>query len=334
MDTTHAIVITSISSPENAVLKTFADGCSKTGARFIVVGDKKSPSGFRLPGCDFWDIGRQATLSLKLAKLLPYGSYARKNLGYLVAMQNGCRIIVETDDDNYPGADFWKDRVRSVPGRIAEYTGWTNVYRYFTDAHIWPRGFPLDRVRDLPPDLGPGSSESLESPIQQGLADENPDVDAVFRLVLPLPLTFRPAPSVALGANAWCPFNSQNTTWFAEAFPLLYLPSYCSFRMTDIWRSFVAQRIAWTCGWRILFHKATVHQERNDHNLMKDFADEVPGYLNNERICQTLGELDLASGVDSIGENLVACYGALVNLGVVGVEELPLVEAWTEDLAG
>ena len=55
-------------------------------------------------------------------------------------------------------------------------------------------------------------------------------------------------------------------------YPLLYLPAYCSFRMTDIWRSFVAQRIAWENGWRLLFHGPTMEQERNVHDLMKDFA--------------------------------------------------------------
>src|SRR5205807_7157091 len=128
----------------------------------------------------------------------------------------------------------------------------------------------------------------LNCPIQQGLSDENPDVDAIYRMANPLPVLFDKANSVSLGKNSWCPFNSQNTTWFKEAFPLLYLPSYCSFRMTDIWRSFVAQRIAWTCGWSILFHQSTVRQDRNDHNLMTDFKDEISGYSNNALICKSL----------------------------------------------
>src|SRR6185436_15069807 len=132
------------------------------------------------------------------------------------------------------------------------------------------------------------ASVSQVYPIQQGLADENPDVDAVYRMTSSLPLSFNKRNPIVLDKNAWCPFNSQNTTWFKEAFPLLYLPSYCSFRMTDIWRSFVAQRIAWSCNWSILFHNATVRQERNEHSLIRDFEDEIPGYLNNARICKML----------------------------------------------
>jgi hypothetical protein len=39
--------------------------------------------------------------------------------------------------------------------------------------------------------------------------------------------------------------------------PSLNLSSYCSFEMTDIWWSFVVQRVAWICGWSVLFHSCT-----------------------------------------------------------------------------
>ena len=76
----------------------------------------------------------------------------------------------------------------------------------------------------------------------------------------------------------------------------MYLPAYCSFRMTDIWRSFVAQRIAWENGWNVLFREATVRQRRNPHDLMRDFRDEVPGYVANREICAALQALELEPG--------------------------------------
>jgi len=113
----------------------------------------------------------------------------------------------------------------------------------------------------------------------------------------------------------------------------MYLPSYCSFRMTDIWRSFVAQRIAWTNSWSILIHEPTVHQERNVHNLIRDFEDEVPGYLHNMKIIEKLEGLRLVAGAENISANIQRCYEALVELSVIGSEELPLLEAWLADLA-
>ena len=74
-------------------------------------------------------------------------------------------------------------------------------------------------------------------------------------------------------------------------------------------------------------------QERNEHSLMRDFADEVPGYLHNRRIGEALAGLSLAPGAAALGDNLRACYEALVRLELVGAEELPLLDAWLADLA-
>src|SRR3712207_8325265 len=54
-----------------------------------------------------------------------------------------------------------------------------------------PRGLPLDAVQVAPPDFQTLPVSEVECPIQQGLADENPDVDAIYRLILPLPQNFR-----------------------------------------------------------------------------------------------------------------------------------------------
>jgi hypothetical protein len=174
---------------------------------------------------------------------------------------------------------------------------------------------------------------TVDSPIQQGLANLSPDVDAVWRLILDQEFEFRTGPSVLLPRNTWCPFNSQTTWWWPTAFTLMYLPSHCPFRMTDIWRSFIAQRCLWEFADGVVFHAAEVDQERNVHNLMRDFADEVPGYLQNSRIAEILENLELKPGCAATGQNLLACYHALVRAGVFPEVELPLVEAWVADLS-
>jgi hypothetical protein len=326
-----ALVVTSIAAP-NAVLRALAAGARSRGQEFIVVGDEASPADFQLEGCSFYGLREQYATGFRFAEACPVRHYARKNLGYLLAVRGGARLIVETDDDNIPREDFWSERRRrqSVPASAG--AGWVNVYRYFTEENVWPRGLPLDRIKDAPADFDSLEVSDTDCPIQQGLADENPDVDAIYRLVAPLPLSFRRDRRVALTEGSWCPFNSQNTTWWQDAFPLMYLPAYCSFRMTDIWRSFVAQRIAWEQGWGVLFHEPTVWQERNEHNLMRDFRDEVPGYLHNSSICEALAGLKLARGPERLGENMLACYEKLVEMSLVGAQELSLLAAWFEDL--
>lgn len=327
-----SLIITSIANDKHPILNSFAVECKKRNLEFIVIGDTKSPTDFQLEGCDFWGIDRQSTLPFDLAKITPTKHYSRKNLGYLLAIQNGATELVETDDDNIPRDEFWTDKQREVKSHAFENAGWVNVYHYFTKHKIWPRGFPLEELQNKQIELNSLKYDSVNCPIQQGLADENPDVDAVYRLTYPLPIDFEIKARLALGKNAWSPFNSQNTHWFKEAFALMYLPSYCSFRMTDIWRSYVAQRISWECGWSILYHEPTVWQQRNEHNLMKDFEDEIPGYTNNFNICKELQSLQLKAGQTNIYENLIICYQKLIDINVIGKEEMTLLLAWISDI--
>ena len=327
-----ALVVTSI-NPPNAVMTALRDGARDSGVRFVIIGDTKSPADFKLDGSEFLSVDAQRATGLKSAILCPTRHYARKNIGYLLAIQGGAPLIIETDDDNYPRPAFFGTRDRAQKASVVAAQGWANLYRYFSDVPIWPRGLPLDTVNAPLAEFETLTSTTVDCPIQQGLADENPDVDAIYRLLFPLPQNFRADRRVALAPGAWCPFNSQNTTWWPETYPLLYLPAYCSFRMTDIWRSFVAHRIASANNWHILFHKSTVWQERNEHSLMRDFADEVPGYLNNARIREILDALTLPAGAARIPDNLRSCYLALVDAGFIGREEIVLLDAWLEDLA-
>ena len=327
-----SLVVTSIAAP-NSELREIASQCKARGYSFYVIGDVPSPADFAIDGCEFYSLERQRTTGFKIAELIPTRHYSRKNIGYLLAIGTRPGLLLETDDDNMPLPEFWESRQRKQPIRTLSGAGWTNVYSFFTEAHIWPRGLPLDAVQTEWPKLDSLPEEESDCPIQQGLADEDPDVDAIYRLLLPLPISFRKDRRLAMASGSWCPFNSQNTAWFPDAYPLLYLPSYCSIRMTDIWRSFVAQRIAWENGWSVLFKGPDVYQRRNEHNLMRDFADEIPGYIHNRTIGRQLDGLKLEPGLQNIGENLIKCYEELIRLTVIPAEEMALVKAWVQDLA-
>lgn len=325
-------VITTIQAPTPSVAALVAR-LIPIKAPLLIVGDGKGPLAYDLPGSELLSLNAQLALGFRLPGLLPVGHYSRKNVGYLVAIRRQPAMIYETDDDNAPLPGFGK-RCLTVSARRAEPGLWSNVYSYFTGTPIWPRGFPLQRIHD-----GASAHSSLgilshvDAPIQQGLANGSPDVDAVWRLVLGGDVTFRSDPSVFIPPGTWCPFNSQTTWWWPAAFPLLYLPSNCSFRMTDIWRSFVAQRCLWELGAGVVFHAPEVVQQRNTHVLLRDFEEEVPGYLANERMASILGDLSLGCGPASVDSNLLRCYEALVGQGFFPLAEMPLVEAWLRDLA-
>ena len=325
------VVVTSINAP-NKCLEVLADGAKHSRYNFIIVGDTKSPRDFELAGADYYDVERQQQSCFDYARKAPFRHYCRKNVGYLAAFQNGAPYILETDDDNLPKKEFWRERspvidcYRQIPR-----DGWLNVYRYFTDAEIWPRGYPLQFLKNSTAGIVNGNGTPVTCMIQQGLADDNPDVDAVYRLIGNLPIQFSPGETVILNPGQWCPFNSQNTCWWPEAYLLMYLPAHCSFRMTDIWRSFVAERIFSENGWCIGFQKADVWQDRNEHDLLRDFEDEIAGYLNNHRIVEELESIELAPGRDAIPTNLARCYDCLIEHGWIGEEEDSLLKTWLAD---
>ena len=212
--------------------------------------------------------------------------------------------------------------------RVEASDRWANVYSMFCDEVVWPRGLPLESIASAKTVIREGDAIS-RGLIRQGLADGNPDVDAVYRLTRTLPIQFSRRAPVMLNAGSWCPFNSQNTIFRREVFPLLYLPSPCTFRMTDIWRSFVAQRCLWEMGEGIVFHNASVIQERNHHDILKDFEDEIPGYLNNDKLVRCLADLTLSSK-DPL-TNLVKCYEGLVQAGFFPTGELKILGTWCRE---
>jgi hypothetical protein len=323
------IVITSIQPPTESVHK-FAHAAQHHGCGVLVAGDRKTPRVDWPALVDFLSLEAQQALPFAIARLLPENHYARKNLGYLSAIAAGATCLYDTDDDNAP-LQSWSPRELHVHARTCGERGWVNPYAWFTTEHVWPRGLPLDHARQGA--AAPlGASETVQAPVQQGLANGSPDVDAVWRLLMDREVTFADAPSASLTAGCWAPFNSQSTWWFSRAYPLMYLPSFVSFRMTDIWRSFVAQRCLWAMGAQLVFHGPEVFQDRNQHNLMRDFEQEVPGYLGNERFRHVLEDLHLENGESAVGANLRRCYEALAAAGLIPQAELPLVAAWIADL--
>jgi len=324
-----AAVITTIQPPTDCV-RVLASRLGALDAPLYVVGDRKGPEAYDVDGTRLVPFGEQRDLGLGLAEVLPADHYTRKNLGYLLAIADGATCIYETDDDNGPNEhwalrELWVDAEEVVAG------GWVNVFALFSDEVIWPRGFPLDLVSGARPESKQADPEP--APVQVGLIDRYPDVDAVWRVGRSHEVWLQRGPSVRLAPGTWCPFNSQSTWWWPVAFPLLYLPSTCTFRMTDIWRSFVAQRCLWKLGHGVVFHAAEVQHDRNVHDLVDDLADELPGYRHNKAIAEVLEGVELAQGEAEVGANLRRCYEALVGGGFVDPAELGLVDAWLADVA-
>ena len=318
------IVITSINPPTQAI-KEFA---TLDDYKVIVVGDKKSPPDWQCADVEFLDLAAQQAICGKLADLLPLNHYCRKIIGYVQAIQAGSDVIVDTDDDNLPYSDWQFPEFTGEYDQLLEDGRFVNIYALFTDHHIWPRGLPLDYVKAPRPE-GKTTKTQCHVGIWQGLADLDPDVDAIYRLVSPHPENFRfdkRAPLV-LDSETLTPFNSQNTAFQRSCFELLYLPATVKFRFSDILRGYIAQPILAKHGMQLGFTSATVYQLRNDHVLMEDFADEWDVYLRSEEVVQVVGD---ALKSNNMADNLREAYQALTERKIVRQEENTYVAEWLD----
>ena len=325
----RAIIVTTINPPTESVREL---ALRSDQWPLIVIGDNKTPRDWALKGATFIGIDEQRERRFALRSLLPENHYSRKNLGYLEALSRGATTIAETDDDNFPREWPPHDPEPEVEGLEISRQGWINVYEHFTVERIWARGLPLQEIC-RPIEHSNTPSVVRRALIHQYLAEGDPDVDAIYRMTVgKTDHSFRDR-IVILAPGSATPFNSQSTVWYDGSLPFLYLPSFVDFRMTDIWRSYVAQVCLWAKDERIAYRGKGVYQERNEHNLFDDFLGELVGYKRNDEIMAALVKLKLSSEPRDADANLLSCYVELNRLGVVPSQELALVQAWITDLA-
>lgn len=333
---TLTFVITTINPPTLGV-QGIAEQASERGQSVIVIGDTKTPSDWSLPGVTYLPVPAQLGLPFRTAALVPERSYTRKLLGYLSACSAGAHWIRETDDDNAPYSSFFDLPEDAMRCRVPiSTTKWLNPCPYFTDRFVWPRGFPLDLIQASLTGSHDVAGEQVVSGLKviQGLADGDPDVDAIYRLAASdnSSIEFRQDQPLAIPAGTWTPFNTQVTTWPRELLPLMYLPSTCSFRMTDIWRSYIAQRLMPGLGATLVITGPTVYQDRNEHDLMRDFRDEIEGYVGYERFVDVLEATPIDGGFSALLSDLRGLYVALIGAGFFTSAELPILDAWIADM--
>ena len=110
---------------------------------------------------------------------------------------------------------------------------------------------PRVRVRSAGSHVRANPERQNPEPCTQGMADLDPDVDAIYRLTQNLGVNFETdVASVVLPEGVMCPWNSQNTLFEREALWGMLIPVTTTFRVCDIWRSYWVQvrRPAARCG--------------------------------------------------------------------------------------
>jgi hypothetical protein len=319
------VIITTINKPTETILKHI----NNTEYDVIIVGDNKTPPDYKNLNCIYLDIPCQKKLFPELSELLPYNHYCRKNLGYLYAIKKGYKIIYETDDDNIPYDNFDNILEYNNIQMITEQNNtWINIFKYFTNnAYIWPRGFPLSLLKNEPNYLIQDTDKTPS--IINGLVENDPDVDALFRIVCNHQdsIQWDKNKHVLINNTNVCVFNTQNTFWLnPELFICLLIPCSVSFRYCDILRGIINNIILKKTNNYMMYSSPNVIQNRNEHNLISDFKSEYEMYIHNERILNFIE--DKIASITSIKELLIVIYNNLLVNYVIKHKDIDILNKW------
>ena len=249
------------------------------------------------------------------AGAMPWRHFGRKNLGYLLAIERRACAVWDFDDDNVVLVPDLVAAARVALTPLLQPTGEfstqsepvlmgvrprgelppafpfrvTNPYLALSPTRfLWPRGYPVQLALDGHTGASPDTPELVrmaatageDVAVIQAAADGNPDVDALFRLTMePGPTRFVGGlPVVLLAPGAVSPYNAQATLQRPRGYWAQYLPITVHGRVSDIWRSYIAQTVFSLCGLHVGFTKAWVRHDRSDHNLLGDLKAEAPLY--------------------------------------------------------
>jgi hypothetical protein len=125
--------------------------------------------------------------------------------------------------------------------------------------------------------------------VQADFWNGDPDVDAICRLEHAPECVFEDG-CFPMASNQLGPFDSQNTFLRAACLKDYFVMPHVG-RMDDIWPSYYLQ----AKGYRVVWNKASVYQQRNVHDLIRDMKQEYQGYENNLKLVE-----DVAADADSL----------------------------------
>jgi Reversibly glycosylated polypeptide len=310
------LITTTIYLPE--LLEAYVDDAIAHGHQdtlVVVVGDRKTPAEAK-PWClelaarrrvdlVYMDCDDQVAYLRRYPELgdhLVWNSIQRRNIAILVAYERGCDPIITIDDDNFLsepdfiGHHCLAGREAELPALTSD-TGWVNVCRDLEERNGVPfyhRGFPPgERWRQASVEQATRRGRVV---VNAGLWLDDPDVDAIQRLVYPIEtVRYARDGNFCLGKGTWSPFNSQNTALAREVVPGYFLSPQIG-RYDDIWASYSVVRIAEHLDHLVAYGHPLVRHERSPHNLWVDLDREREMEVT-DRFCAALRQIPL-SGSD------------------------------------
>jgi hypothetical protein len=253
--------------------------------QLVVIGDLKTPTDYKLECGIYVTPAEQESYDKQLSDAIGWNCIQRRNFGLLWAADMGADLVALIDDDNIPYEDWGQHLMIGQETQVNYYetdlpafdpVGATNEH------HLWHRGYPLQLLPQR--DYSQLSRKTLVPDVQADFWNGNPDIDAICRMEH-APECHFDVHCFPLASNKLAPFNSQNTFLKGILLKDYFLFPYIG-RMDDIWASYYLQ----AKGATVVYGKASVYQQRNVHDLVRDMQQEYLGYENNLNIVKALAE--------------------------------------------
>ena len=281
-----------------------------------IIGDKKTPAACAQlaesttdKGLEtvYADITTQDKWGERIADFyqqLPYNNETRRNIGFLMALEDGCELLISIDDDNFPTEDDFIGSHLTTGTRlpqqlIHEASGFHNVCEYLQitpDRHIFPRGYPFKLRGAWNKPQRQEAPESGTIGVTAGLWLSAPDIDATTWLNGTVESTaYQGSNSQVLAQNTWTPINTQNTSVVRELLPAYLcipmgwdLPGGIIQRYGDIWGGYFLQALIQNSTYHVAFGRPIVDHRRNPHDYLDDLRAEYWGMMLTDWLIEQL----------------------------------------------
>jgi hypothetical protein len=313
----YHIVFTTIYYP--LVLNDLLSNISKFGhldnTKVWVIGDHKTPASAAVLASEVSAKGLEAEYldiqaqdkwgkGIEFYGRIPYNSEARRLIGYLKALEEGCELLISIDDDNFPTEDDFigghaKTGQTTTGDMISEQSGFHNICEYLEfmpNRQIFPRGFPF-KLRGEPNRaklVAPPTKAKIG--VTEGLWLLEPDVDATTWLNGKISAgAYKGPDSFVLDQKTWSPVNTQNVSVVRELIPAYFcvpmawpVPGGQIARYGDIWGGYFLQALLQGTDYHIAFGRPLTEHRRNPHVYIDDLRFEFWGMILTDWLLETL----------------------------------------------
>ena len=322
-----AVILTTIRIPEilEDIAKNILRYHHEEDTECIVIGDTKTPKevgkyvekiaglGVEMEYFNLEAQRKKLSVYPKIADRIPYGSDARRNVGFLFAAEMGFDSYITLDDDNFPMENDFVGEHNIIGSQLSNYetvnssNGWFNpcsMLETEPKSRIYQRGFPFSKRWK---DGYQFSRESGKVVLNEGLWLGTPDADAIAHIVDPVQVKRMVSEPLMLGYKVFAPVNTQNTSFAKEVLPAFFfipgdrMHNTNMNRLGDIWCGYFAQKVIQKMGHRVTVGNPLVDHRRNTHNYPRDMMEETWGMFYMDALVEKLDSIELISHCYSAG---------------------------------